>query len=101
LTLSILYGILIEGFRPAGESFPTITADQARKFGAAPLLLHFRTNPPVVVLEFDGKTYYHHTEDPGLAGSRKTKAAKARDQRKIVVAEARDLKKNPVKLHAK
>jgi hypothetical protein len=55
----------------------------------------------VAVLEYDGKTYYHHTEDPGFAGSRKTEAAKARDQRKIAVAEARDLLKNPVKLHAK
>jgi hypothetical protein len=96
--LSILYGILIEGFPPAGESFPTITVDQARKFGAAPLLLHFGTNPPVAVLEYDGKTYYHHTEEPGLAGSRKTEAAKARDQR---ITEARDLLKNHVKLHAK
>jgi hypothetical protein len=58
-------------------------------------------NPLEVVLESDGKMYCHHTEVPGLAGSRKIEAAKTWDQRKILVAEARDLIKNPMKLHAK
>jgi hypothetical protein len=64
-------------------------------------LLHFGTNPPEAVLECDGKTYYHQTKDLGLACSHGTGGVKVRDQRKITVVEARDLLKNPMRLHAK
>jgi ABC-type Fe2+-enterobactin transport system substrate-binding protein len=77
-------------------------AYQAMKFYTVALLLHFETNQPAeVVLECDGKTYYHQTKDLGLARSHETEAAKARDQRNITVVEVRDLLKNPMMLHAK
>jgi hypothetical protein len=91
----ILYVMLIEGFPPAGESFPAI---EAMKFGSATQLLQFETNPPVVVLEYEGRTYYHITQDPAQPDAQKDTPVKAREQRQVVVNEAHNLLKNPEKL---
>jgi hypothetical protein len=93
-----LHGILIEGSSHAGESFPAISANEAMKFSASAQLLQFGTNPPVAVLEFEGRTYFHITQDPAQPDAQKDTPAKAREQRQVAVNEAGNLLKNPEKL---
>jgi hypothetical protein len=68
------------------------------KFSASARLLQFGTNPPVVVLEYEGKTYYHFTQDPAQPDAQKDTPVKARKQRQVTINEARNLLKKPEKL---
>jgi hypothetical protein len=68
------------------------------KFSASARLLQFGTNPPVAVLEFEGRTYFHITQDLAQPDAQKDAPAKARGQRHAAVNEARNLLKNPEKL---
>jgi hypothetical protein len=68
------------------------------KFSASAQLLQFGTNPPVAVLEFEGRTYFHITQDPAQPDAQKDAPAKAREQRHVAINEARNLLKNPEKL---
>jgi hypothetical protein len=95
MILSTLDVILIEGFSRAGESFPAISACEAMKFGAAAHLLQFGSNPPVAVIEYEGRTYYHVTQEPAQLDVQKNAAARAREQRRGVINEARNLLKSP------
>jgi hypothetical protein len=90
--------MLIEGFPRTGESFPTISTNEAMKLDSAARLLQFGTTPPVVVLEYEGRTYYHITQDSAQPNAQKDASAKAREQRQVVVNEASNLLKNPEKL---
>jgi hypothetical protein len=67
------------------------------KFSASAQLLQFGTNPPIVVLEYEGKIYYHITQDLAQPDAQKDAPAKAREQR-LTINEARNLLKNPKKL---
>jgi hypothetical protein len=67
-------------------------------FSASAQLLQFGTNPPVAVLEFEGRTYFHITQDPAQPDAQKDAPAKAREQRHVAVNEAGNLLKNPEKL---
>jgi hypothetical protein len=69
------------------------------KFGAAAQLLQFRSNPPVAVIEYEGRTYYHVTQEPAQLDVQKNAVARAREQRRGVVNEARNLLKSPEMLH--
>jgi hypothetical protein len=80
------------------ESFPAISANEAMKFSASARLLQFGTNPPVVVLEYEGKTYYHVTQDPAQPDAQKDTPVKARKQRQVTINEARNLLKKHEKL---
>jgi hypothetical protein len=68
------------------------------RFSASARLLQFGTNPPVMILEYEGKTYYHFTQDPTQPNSQKDAPAKARKQRQVVVNETLNLLKKPEKL---
>jgi hypothetical protein len=65
------------------------------KFGAAAQLLQFRSNPPVAVIEYEGRTYYYVTQEPAQLDVQKNAAARAGEQRRGVVNEARNLLKSP------
>jgi hypothetical protein len=68
------------------------------EFSASAQLLQFGTNSPVAVLEFEGQTYFHITQDPAQPDTQKDAPAKAREQRHVAVNEARNLLKNLEKL---
>jgi len=79
-----------------------MTADEAMKFGTSTQLFCFGTNPPIAVIEYDGRTYYHVTEDPAQSDAIKQDSAQpaiARDQRRVAINKARSILKNPEKLH--
>jgi hypothetical protein len=78
MILSTLYVILIEGFPRAGESFPAISACEAMKFGEAAQLLQFRSNLSVAVIEYEGRTYYHVTQEPTQLDVQKNAATRAK-----------------------
>jgi hypothetical protein len=52
----------------------------------------------VAVHEFEGRTYFHITQDPAQPDAQRDVPAKAREQRHVAVNEARNLLKNPEKL---
>jgi hypothetical protein len=93
-----LHGILIEGSSHAGEYFPAISVNEAIKFGSAAQLLQFGTNPLVAVLEYEGRTYFHITQDPAQPDAQKDAPAKAREQRQVAINEAHNHLKNLEKL---
>jgi hypothetical protein len=76
-----LHGVLIEGSWHVGESFPAISANEAMMFSAFARLLQFGTNPPVVILEFEGRTYFHITQDPAQPDVLRDTPTKVREQR--------------------
>jgi hypothetical protein len=79
-------------------SFPAISANEAIRFGSTAQLLQFGTSPPVIVLEYECRTYYHITEDPAQPDVQKDVHVKARVPRQVAINEARNLLKNPGKL---
>jgi hypothetical protein len=96
-----LNGVLTKGVPLAGETFPTISAQEATKFGATTQLFQFGTNPPVAVIKYEGKTYYHITKDPVKPDTGKHASMKAKKQRCEAITKARDLLKSNERLHAK
>ena len=62
-------------------------------------MLRFGSNPPVAVIEYEGKTYYHITKDTTQPGASKDDSTLARKQRQVAVIEARKLLENSEKVH--
>jgi predicted DNA-binding protein (MmcQ/YjbR family) len=96
-----LNGVLTKGSLLAGETFSTIYAQEATKFGATTQLFQFGTNPPVAVIKYEGKTYYHITKDPAKPDTGKHASMKAKKHRCEAITKARYLLKNNEVLHTK